>query len=191
LLQKPGFTEHTLDVALHTCQSSHSTSDSHLPSIGTHRLDVMLHICHASQSNWFRQPPGLGTHTCLVGLQISVLASQMESLSQYPARGLQVLLPVASHTCQLPQSPSFLHLFSRKAHWWVAAGQVLSVSLHSLSTLQYPSRSAHAFFAVSQNCHALQFLSAVQPCDRQPERKTSAKMPKIAKRGTVNVLPDK
>jgi hypothetical protein len=101
------------------------------------------------------------------------------------------LLPAASHACQLPQSPSLLHLFSWKSHWCVAAGQVLSVSLHSLSALQYPSRSAHDFFATSQVCHALQFLSEVQPCDRQPESSTIAKMPKIAKRGTANFLPDK
>jgi hypothetical protein len=50
--------------------------------MGTHRLDVMLHTCHASQSNWLLQPPGLGEHVCLLGLQTSVLVSQVESLSQ-------------------------------------------------------------------------------------------------------------
>jgi len=82
LLQKPGFTTHLRLVALHTCQSSQSTSEEHLPASGTQRLDVELHICHASQSNCELQPPGLGEHTWRLGLHISLAVSQNESLSQ-------------------------------------------------------------------------------------------------------------
>jgi hypothetical protein len=81
-LQKPGFTTQDFALTLHTCQSSQSTSEVHLPSSGTHLFDSMLHICHASQSNCELQPPGFGTHTCLLWLQISAEVSQKESLSQ-------------------------------------------------------------------------------------------------------------
>jgi len=97
LLQKPSRVTQAFDVSLQSCHFSQSTEVKHLPGSGMHLLADTLQYCQDSQSNWSWQVPGLGTHTCRSALQTSVSGLQSESVSQKPARGLQVPFAAMSH----------------------------------------------------------------------------------------------